>query len=179
MQKTILITGGAGFIGSHVIRRFVNSYPEYQIINLDLLTYAGNLENLSDIDSKPNYTFVKGDITDTELVNRIFENHKVEGVIHLAAESHVDRSITDPAAFIRTNIFGTFNLVHAAKEHWKNNMEGRRFYHISTDKYTDPWERQVFLLSLLRMIQRVLIQPPKPAQITWSGPISIHLICRY
>jgi dTDP-glucose 4,6-dehydratase len=134
MQKTILITGGAGFIGSHVVRRFVNNYPEYQIINLDLLTYAGNLENLSDIDSKPNYTFVKGDITDTELVNRIFENHKIEGVIHLAAESHVDRSITDPAAFIKTNIFGTFNLVHAAKERWKNNMEGRRFYHISTDE---------------------------------------------
>lgn len=134
MEKTILITGGAGFIGSHVVRRFVNNYPEYQIINLDALTYAGNLENLSDIDSMPNYTFVKGDITDSELVNRLFENHKIEGVIHLAAESHVDRSITDPAAFIRTNIFGTFNLVHAAKEHWKNNADGKRFYHISTDE---------------------------------------------
>lgn len=134
MQKTILITGGAGFIGSHVVRRFVNKYPDYQIINLDLLTYAGNLENLKDIDSLPNYKFVKGDITDSELVNRLFEDYKPDGVIHLAAESHVDRSITDPAAFIRTNIFGTFNLVHAAKEHWKNNMEGKMFYHISTDE---------------------------------------------
>lgn len=134
MQKTILITGGAGFIGSHVVRRFVNKYPEYQIINLDVLTYAGNLENLNDIDSKPNYKFVKGDITDSDLVNRLFEDYKLDGVIHLAAESHVDRSITDPAAFIRTNIFGTFNLVHAAKEHWKNNMDGKKFYHISTDE---------------------------------------------
>jgi dTDP-glucose 4,6-dehydratase len=134
MQKTILITGGAGFIGSHVVRRFVNKYPEYQIINLDVLTYAGNLENLKDIDSKPNYKFVKGDITDSDLVNRLFEDYKLDGVIHLAAESHVDRSITDPAAFIRTNIFGTFNLVHAAKEHWKNNMDGKKFYHISTDE---------------------------------------------
>lgn len=134
MQKTILITGGAGFIGSHVVRRFVNKYPDYLIINLDMLTYAGNLENLKDIDSKPNYKFIKGDITDSDLVNRLFENYKLEGVIHLAAESHVDRSITDPAAFIRTNIFGTFNLVHAAKEHWKDNLEGKRFYHISTDE---------------------------------------------
>lgn len=134
MKKTILITGGAGFIGSHVVRRFVKNYPDYQIINLDLLTYAGNLENLKDVDTLPNYTFVKGDITDSELVNRLFETYPIEGVIHLAAESHVDRSITDPAAFIRTNIFGTFNLVHAAKEHWKGNFEGKRFYHISTDE---------------------------------------------
>jgi dTDP-glucose 4,6-dehydratase len=134
MMKTILITGGAGFIGSHVVRRFVRNYPDYQIINLDALTYAGNLENLKDIDILPNYTFLRGDINDSELVNGIFETHKIEGVIHLAAESHVDRSITDPAAFIRTNIFGTFNLIHAAKEHWKGNMEGKRFYHISTDE---------------------------------------------
>ena len=133
-MKTILITGGAGFIGSHVIRRFVKNYPEYQIINLDVLTYAGNLENLKDIDTLPNYTFVKGDITDIDLVNSIFETYPIEAVIHLAAESHVDRSITDPAAFIRTNIFGTFNLVHAAKEHWKGNMDGKKFYHISTDE---------------------------------------------
>jgi dTDP-glucose 4,6-dehydratase len=133
-MKTILITGGAGFIGSHVVRLFVNKYPDYNIINLDALTYAGNLENLKDIDTLPNYTFVKGDITDGDLVNKLFETYPIEGVIHLAAESHVDRSITDPAAFIRTNIFGTFNLVHAAKEHWKGNMEEKRFYHISTDE---------------------------------------------
>lgn len=134
MKKTILITGGTGFIGSHVVRRFVNNYPDYQILNLDALTYAGNLENLKDIDSKPNYRFVKGDITDTETVNRLFAEHQIDGVIHLAAESHVDRSITDPASFIRTNIFGTFNLLHAAKESWKANPEGKRFYHISTDE---------------------------------------------
>lgn len=133
-MKTILITGGAGFIGSHVVRRFVKNYPDYRIINLDLLTYAGNLENLSDIDQLPNYSFVRGDINDIETVNQLFETYPIEGVIHLAAESHVDRSITDPAAFIRTNIFGTFNLIHAAKEHWKGNMEGKRFYHISTDE---------------------------------------------
>jgi len=133
-MKTILITGGAGFIGSHVVRRFVKNYPDYRIINLDLLTYAGNLENLKDIDQMPNYSFVRGDITDIEMVNKLFETYPIEGVIHLAAESHVDRSITDPAAFIRTNIFGTFNLVHAAKEHWKGNIEGKRFYHISTDE---------------------------------------------
>jgi dTDP-glucose 4,6-dehydratase len=133
-MKTILITGGAGFIGSHVVRRFVKNYPGYRIINLDMLTYAGNLENLKDIDRLPNYTFVKGDITDEKLVNGLFETYPIEGVIHLAAESHVDRSITDPAAFIRTNIFGTFNLIHAAKEHWKGAMEGKRFYHISTDE---------------------------------------------
>ena len=133
-MKTILVTGGAGFIGSHVVRLFVKKYPDYRIINLDVLTYAGNLENLKDIDTLPNYTFVKGDITDGDLVNKLFETYPIEGVIHLAAESHVDRSITDPAAFIRTNIFGTFNLIHAAKEHWKGNMEGKRFYHISTDE---------------------------------------------
>src|SRR5674476_1228432 len=122
MKKTILITGGAGFIGSHVVRLFVTKYPDYQIINLDMLTYAGNLENLKDIDTLPNYTFVKGDITDSDLVNKLFETYPIEGVVHLAAESHVDRSITDPASFIRTNIFGTFNLIHAAKEHWKGAM---------------------------------------------------------
>lgn len=133
-MKTILITGGAGFIGSHVVRRFVKNYADYQIINLDLLTYAGNLENLKDVDTYNNYTFIKGDITDIDLVTRLFDANDIEGVIHLAAESHVDRSITDPASFIRTNIFGTFNLVHAAKENWKGRMEGRRFYHISTDE---------------------------------------------
>ena len=133
-MKNLLITGGAGFIGSHVVRLFVTKYPDYHIINLDMLTYAGNLENLKDIDALPNYTFIKGDITDGDLINKLFETYPVERVVHLTAESHVDRSITDPAAFIRTNIFGTFNLVHAAKEHWKGQMEGKRFYHISTDE---------------------------------------------
>jgi dTDP-glucose 4,6-dehydratase len=134
MKKTILITGGAGFIGSHVVRLFVNKYPEYQIVNLDALTYAGNLENLKDIDIAPNYQFVKGDITDDQFIPALFEKFNFDGVIHLAAESHVDRSITDPFAFIKTNVFGTANLLNAAKNAWKGNMEGKRFYHISTDE---------------------------------------------
>jgi len=134
MKKKILITGGAGFIGSHVVRLFVNKYPEYQIINLDALTYAGNLENLKDIDSKPNYTFVKGDITDLAFVTELFQEFKFDGVLHLAAESHVDRSISDPLAFITTNIVGTVNLLNAAKELWKGEMDDKKFYHISTDE---------------------------------------------
>ncbi|SHI30449.1 dTDP-glucose 4,6-dehydratase [Arenibacter nanhaiticus] len=130
----ILITGGAGFIGSHVVRRLVNNYPEYQIYNLDALTYAGNLENLKDIEEAPNYTFIKGDITDAEFIDSLFKKHKFNGVIHLAAESHVDRSITDPLAFVKTNILGTVNLLNAAKETWKGDMEGKRFYHVSTDE---------------------------------------------
>jgi dTDP-glucose 4,6-dehydratase len=132
--KTILITGGAGFIGSHVVRLFVNKYPEYKIVNLDVLTYAGNLENLKDIANAPNYTFVKGDIVDEPFITNLFKTYQFDGVVHLAAESHVDRSITDPFAFIRTNVFGTANLLNAAKESWKGNMEGKRFYHISTDE---------------------------------------------
>lgn len=134
MKKSILITGGAGFIGSHVVRRFVNKYPDYQIINFDVLTYAGNLENLTDIENKPNYKFVKGDITSEADVEKVFTDYKIEGVVHLAAESHVDRSITDPMAFIKTNIFGTVVLLNTAKKHWKDNFEGKRFYHISTDE---------------------------------------------
>jgi dTDP-glucose 4,6-dehydratase len=133
-MKTILITGGAGFIGSHVIRRFVNKYPDYTIINLDLLTYAGNLENLKDIDTKPNYQFVKGDINDASFVNQLFEKYQFDGVLHLAAESHVDRSISDPMSFIMTNIVGTVNLLNSARETWKDNMVGKRFYQISTDE---------------------------------------------
>jgi|TARA_B110000483_G_scaffold9477_1_gene11253 dTDP-glucose 4,6-dehydratase len=130
----LLITGGAGFIGSHVVRRFVTQYPEYSIINLDKLTYAGNLENIKDIDQSPNYTFVKGDITDLEQMRFVIKDHNVTGVIHLAAESHVDRSITDPLIFVRTNLIGTSNLLQACKESWKDNWEGKLFYHVSTDE---------------------------------------------
>jgi dTDP-glucose 4,6-dehydratase len=133
-MKKILITGGAGFIGSHVVRRFVTKYPNYQIFNLDALTYAGNLENIADIEQLPNYTFVKGDIVDADFINDLFQQHQFDGVLHLAAESHVDRSITDPLAFVKTNVFGTMNLLNAAKTIWKDNYDGKRFYHISTDE---------------------------------------------
>jgi len=133
-MKTLLITGGAGFIGSHVVRLFVTNYPDYSIVNLDALTYAGNLENLSDIVGAPNYTFVKGDITDAVFITDLFQKYNFDGVIHLAAESHVDRSITDPFAFIRTNVFGTANLLNAARLAWKDKMDGKRFYHVSTDE---------------------------------------------
>lgn len=134
MKKTILITGGAGFIGSHVIRRFVTRYPEYSIVNLDLLTYAGNLENLKDVDHLPNYHFVKGDIRDAAFVESLFETYQFDGVLHLAAESHVDRSITNPLEFIQTNILGTAVLLNSARKFWKDSPEGKRFYHISTDE---------------------------------------------
>lgn len=130
----ILITGGAGFIGSHVVRRLVKNYPQYRIFNLDKLTYAGNLENLKDIEKLPNYTFIKGDIVDEYFVYDLFNNEKFDGVIHLAAESHVDRSIEDPLAFVRTNVLGTVNLLNAAKSCWKNNFDQKLFYHISTDE---------------------------------------------
>lgn len=134
MNKRILITGGAGFIGSHVVRLFVTKYPDYEIVNLDALTYAGNLENLKDIDSKPNYKFVKIDIRDAEKINELFAQYKFDGIIHLAAESHVDRSIKDPNAFVMTNIVGTANLLNAAKDQWKDNYAGKRYYQISTDE---------------------------------------------
>lgn len=133
-MKTILITGGAGFIGSHVIRLFVNKYPEYKIVNLDKLTYAGNLNNLKDIEDKPNYEFVKGDIVDSDFIQKFFEKRQFDGVIHLAAESHVDRSITNPTEFVFTNVIGTVNLLNAARHIWKDKMEGKIFYHISTDE---------------------------------------------
>jgi dTDP-glucose 4,6-dehydratase len=133
-QKKILITGGAGFIGSHVVRLFVTKYPDYQIYNLDKLTYAGNLLNLSDIENAPNYTFVKGDIVDEGFMEELFTLHHFDGVIHLAAESHVDRSISNPSEFVRTNVMGTINLLNAARNAWKDNFEGKRFYHISTDE---------------------------------------------
>lgn len=133
-KRNILITGGAGFIGSHVVRLFVNKYPNYHIINLDKLTYAGNLKNLTDIEDKPNYTFVKGDICDLDLIMRMFDQYQIDGVIHLAAESHVDRSIKDPFTFAQTNVMGTLSLLQAAKEKWNENYSDKLFYHISTDE---------------------------------------------
>lgn len=130
----ILITGGAGFIGSHVVRRMVTKYKSYQIFNLDALTYAGNLENLKDIQNLSNYTFLKGDITDVTYINTIFKKYNFDSVIHLAAESHVDRSITNPLEFVMTNVIGTVNLLNAAKEYWKDDFEGKLFYHVSTDE---------------------------------------------
>lgn len=134
MKRNILITGGAGFIGSHVVRLFVNKYPDYRIVNLDKLTYAGNLANLRDIEKAPNYTFVKADICDYDTIREVFCKYDIDGVIHLAAESHVDRSIKDPFIFARTNVMGTLSLLQAAKEQWNGNWEGKRFYHISTDE---------------------------------------------
>lgn len=133
-RNKILITGGAGFIGSHVVRQFVKKYPQYQIFNLDVLTYAGNLENISDIEKEPNYTLIKGDIVDAVFVDALFAEHQFDGVIHLAAESHVDRSIIDPMAFVKTNVLGTMNLLNAFKTIWNSNFAGKRFYHVSTDE---------------------------------------------
>lgn len=136
-KRNIIITGGAGFIGSHVVRLFVNKYPEYRIINLDKLTYAGNLANLKDIESRPNYTFVKADICDFETIRELLVQQRVDGIIHLAAESHVDRSIKDPFTFAQTNVMGTLTLLQAAKLYWESlpeGYEGKRFYHISTDE---------------------------------------------
>ncbi|NOX48445.1 MAG: dTDP-glucose 4,6-dehydratase [Chlorobi bacterium] len=144
-MKTILITGGAGFIGSHVVRLFVKKYPEYKIVNLDKLTYAGNLENLTEIEKEPNYEFVKGDIVDGDFIQQLFTDYDFNGVIHLAAESHVDRSISNPMEFIMTNIVGTVNLLNAAKSHWEINFRGKLFYHISTDEvYGSLGEEGIF-----------------------------------
>ena len=134
LKKNILITGGAGFIGSHLVRLFVNKYPNYQIINMDVLTYAGNLENLKDIEAKENYTFIKCDICDIEKVKKVFVDYKIDSVIHLAAESHVDRSIKDPFSFAQTNVMGTLSLLQAAKEYWGTDFTNKLFYHVSTDE---------------------------------------------
>ena len=134
LKKNILITGGAGFIGSHLVRLFVNKYPNYQIINMDVLTYAGNLENLKDIEAKENYTFIKCDICDIEKVKKVFLDYNIDSVIHLAAESHVDRSIKDPFSFAQTNVMGTLSLLQAAKEYWGTDFTNKLFYHVSTDE---------------------------------------------
>lgn len=146
MNKNILITGGAGFIGSHVVRLFVNNYPDYNIINLDKLTYAGNLANLKDIEGKANYTFVKADICDFETIRSVFEKYNINGVIHLAAESHVDRSIKDPFTFAQTNVMGTLSLLQAAKQYWNGIWENKLFYHISTDEVYGSLNNDGFFL---------------------------------
>ncbi|WP_258102697.1 dTDP-glucose 4,6-dehydratase [Marinoscillum sp. MHG1-6] len=145
MSKSILITGGAGFIGSHVVRRFVNEYPNYKVYNLDKLTYAGNLENLKDIEGKDNYEFIKGDICDGPFIVSLFEKYDFDGVIHLAAESHVDRSIKNPMAFVETNVIGTVTLLNAAKNAWQGK-EGKRFYHVSTDEVYGALGEEGFFL---------------------------------
>jgi dTDP-glucose 4,6-dehydratase len=143
-MKNILVTGGAGFIGSHLVRLLVNKYPNYHIVNMDILTYAGNLENLKDIEDKDNYTFVKCNICDLESVKQVFEVHQIDSVIHLAAESHVDRSIEDPFSFAQTNVMGTLSLLQAAKSYWNTDFENKLFYHVSTDEVYGSLGKQGF-----------------------------------
>lgn len=170
-SRNILITGGAGFIGSHVVRLFVNKYPAYNIVNLDKLTYAGNLENLKDIDQKPNYRFERGDILDTAFLDQVFAKHKIDGVIHLAAESHVDRSLHNPSEFAQTNIIGTLNLLQAAKAAWKDAFDGKRFYHISTDEVYGSAENGSFFT------EDTHIDPQSPYSSSKAG--SDHFVSAY
>ncbi|HEY8398377.1 MAG TPA: dTDP-glucose 4,6-dehydratase [Flavihumibacter sp.] len=171
MKKTLLITGGAGFIGSHVVRLFVQKYPDYKIVNLDALTYAGNLENLRDVEKAPNYQFEKADITDEAGVRALFEKYDFTGVIHLAAESHVDRSISDPLQFVRTNVLGTANLLNAARQHWKDQLEDKRFYHVSTDEvYGSLGEEGLFT-------EETPYDPRSPYSASKAG--SDHLVMAY
>ena len=166
-KRNILITGGAGFIGSHVVRFFINKYPEYRIINLDKLTYAGNLANLHDVESASNYTFIKADICDFDKLIDIFSEYKIDGIIHLAAESHVDRSIKDPLTFARTNVMGTLCLLQAARQMWEEcpeKYDGKRFYHI--------------LRNLLNMILIVLTQLVKQVVIILFGLTMILMVCQ-
>lgn len=172
MQKNILITGGAGFIGSHVVRRLVTRYPENSIVNLDLLTYAGNLQNLKDIESADNYHFVKADISDAPALKEIFEKFDITHVIHLAAESHVDRSISDPLIFVKTNVLGTANLLQVAREHWKGELNNRLFYHVSTDEVYGslPMDESLFT-------EKTSYDPRSPYSASKAG--SDHLVRAY
>lgn len=178
-MKKILITGGAGFIGSHVVRLFVNKYPDYQIFNLDKLTYAGNLFNLKDIESKPNYHFIKADIVDGEAIHALFQEHRFDGVIHLAAESHVDRSIANPMEFVMTNVIGTVNLLNAARHLWKDNFEGKRFYHISTDEVYGSLGETGFFYEDTAYDPHSPTLHPKPAATILCVPITTPLDCRW
>lgn len=170
-SRKILITGGAGFIGSHVVRLFVNKYPSYSIINLDKLTYAGNLENLKDVEGKPNYRFERGDILDVEFLSTLFQNNEIDGVIHLAAESHVDRSLHNPGEFAHTNIVGTLNLLSAAQKAWKGKFENKCFYHISTDEVYGSAEHGEFFTEQTR------IDPRSPYSASKAG--SDHFVSAY
>lgn len=167
----MLITGGAGFIGSHVVRLFVNKYPQYTIVNLDKLTYAGNLENLKDIEAKPNYKFEKGDILDVQFLAETFRKYAIEGVIHLAAESHVDRSLHNPAEFATTNIIGTLNLLNVAHSFWQNDYEGKAFYHISTDEVYGSAEHGTYFT------EETSIDPKSPYSASKAG--SDHFVSAY
>jgi len=171
MKKTVLITGGAGFIGSHLVRLFVNKYPKYKIINLDSLTYAGNLANLTDVEKSKNYTFIKGDITNEEFIYNLFVKYNFDSVIHLAAESHVDRSITNPMDFIKTNIVGTVNLLNTAKFFWKDKYEEKRFYHISTDEVYGSLGKKGFFT------ERTAYDPRSPYSASKAS--SDHLVRAY
>jgi dTDP-glucose 4,6-dehydratase len=171
MKKTVLITGGAGFIGSHVVRRFVNKYSGYHIINSDKLTYAGNLENLSDIEAKKNYSFEKIDIVDKQAVLALFKKYSFDGIIHLAAESHVDRSISGPDEFVLTNIIGSVNLLNAALNSWKNSKEGKLFYHISTDEVYGSLGKEGFFT------EKTAYDPKSPYSASKAG--SDHMVRAY
>lgn len=180
-QRKILITGGAGFIGSHVVRRFVKSYPQYMIYNLDKLTYAGNLENLKDVEHEKNYKFIKGDIVNSDFLQQLFEKERFDGVIHLAAESHVDRSIVSPMDFINTNIIGTVNLLTASKSIWQTADSKSKIRYSTRSllmKFMARSAIRVILRKKHRMIPVPPIQPQRPVQITLFGRMAIRMVCQ-